>query len=592
MSVVFPGLDSKEFEAEAAQLDQSLSHLAQLFDARGVGKLERAREADDAKDDFEEVVAAWNALAERFQTMGSYLYCMVAADSRDELAQAKLSELQAKSVRLANLQNRLVAWLGSLDIDGLVRISPVAEAHAFALRKAKTRSEHMMEPALEELANDLSLTGSTAWGKLHGNLTSQIEVEVSLPGQPATLPMSAVRNLAYDPDPTVRRKAYEAELAAWKKNELVAAACLNGVKGEVATILRRRGWASALDEAVFNANIDRQTLDAMLGAARESFPVFRRYLRAKAGAIQRDGKGLAWFNLFAPIGKEARVWSYEEAKTFVAEQFGTYSDKMKRFAERAFSENWVDVAPRAGKRDGAFCSSLRRDESRVLMNFKPSFGSVSTLAHELGHAYHNLCLYGRTSLQRGTPMTLAETASIFCETIIRQAALASTDGAERLAILEASLQGSCQVVVDITSRFLFERAVFEKRPSRELSASEFCEIMLDAQRQTYGEGLDEDCLHPYMWAVKSHYYSGRGFYNFPYMYGLLFGLGLYSVYGADPDGFRSRYDDLLSSTGLDDAAVLGARFGIDVRSPRFWEGSLQVIENEVGLFEQAVAAMG
>jgi oligoendopeptidase F len=216
------------------------------------------------------------------------------------------------------------------------------------------------------------------------------------------------------------------------------------------------------------------------------------------------------------------------------------------------------------------------------MNYKEAFGSVATLAHELGHAYHNLCLAERTAVQSQTPMTLAETASIFCETVIKRRALRSATGGERLAILEASLQGACQVVVDITSRYLFEQAVYERRGERELSGREFCSLMTDAQQATYGDGLSS--YHPYMWAVKPHYYAWRPFYNFPYMFGLLFSLGLYAVYEAEPLGFHARYDELLSSTGMADAATLAERFGIDTRSKSFWAASLKVLEQDVEMF--------
>ena len=259
---------------------------------------------------------------------------------------------------------------------------------------------------------------------------------------------------------------------------------------------------------------------------------------------------------------------------------------MSDFAARAFREQWIDAEPRDGKRDGAYCMPLRNDESRVFANFKPSFDGTSTLAHELGHGYHNMNLANRTMLQRSTPMTLAETASIFCETIIQQAALTRADAAEQLEILEAALQGSCQVVVDITSRFLFEQRVFEGRQQRELSVDELNALMLQAQRETYGDGLDEQLLHPYMWAMKPHYYStGRSFYNFPYMFGLLFGLGLYARYQQDAEQFKASYDDLLSSTGLADAATLAARFGIDTRTPDFWRSSLDVVRGQVAQFE-------
>ncbi len=219
------------------------------------------------------------------------------------------------------------------------------------------------------------------------------------------------------------------------------------------------------------------------------------------------------------------------------------------------------------------------------MNFKPSFGSVTTLAHELGHAYHNVCLAKRTAIQRDTPNTLAETASIFCETILKRPALEEASPEQSIGILEGTLQGSCQVVVDITSRYMFETAVFTGRSERERSAGELCDLMLEAQRATYGDGLDEDLLHPYMWAVKPHYYSsGMSYYNYPYMFGLLFALGLYAIYDEDRQGFKDRYDALLSNTGSSDAASLAADFGIDIRSTEFWRGSLGVIKQDIDRF--------
>jgi len=358
---------------------------------------------------------------------------------------------------------------------------------------------------------------------------------------------------------------------------------MNGIKGETNLLAGKRGWPSPVAMACFNANIDVQTLDALMTAAHESFPSFRRYLQAKARMLSLEK--LAWFDMFAPTGGKERSWEYREASRFVKQSFATYSDKMAEFAQSMFDDDRIDAEPRGGKRDGAYCMGVPPNDSLIMMNFKAAFGSVSTLAHELGHGYHNLCLQKRTILQRGTPMTLAETASIFCETIIRQAVLSGDfDGAEKLSVLEASLQGSCQVVVDITSRFLFEKAVFKKRGDRELSAEEFCSAMVKAQKETYGDGLDPEFLHPYMWAVKPHYY-GSSFYNFPYMFGLLFGLGLYAIYEQDRAAFKARYDDLLSSTGLDDAATLAQRFGIDIRTPNFWRGSLALIGKDVERFE-------
>ena len=440
------------------------------------------------------------------------------------MAQAKQSEFEARSVSLTNLRTRFTTWWGKLDLDALFAASDYLRDHAFLFRRGAFLSAHLMAPGEERLAAELHVSGGSAWERLHSNFTSQISVPITLQGENKTLPMSEIRNLAHDPDETTRERAYQAELAAWEAAALPIAAALNGVKGEAGTLIHRRQWSSPIDQAVFQNHLDRQTLDAMLAAATESFPMFRRYLQAKAKLLGKSA--LPWCDLFAPVGEPGRTWSYDDAQEFIVLHFNGFSPKLGGLAERAFRERWIDAPPRPGKIGGAYCAPLRGEESRVLTNYSPSYNAVSTLAHELGHAYHNLALAHRTALQRETPSTLAETASTFCETIIRHAALREVSIPEELAILEGSLQDSTQVVVDISSRFLFEREVFSQRRDRELSIDELNGIMLDAQRQTYGEGLAQDRLHPYMWAVKSHYYSVReGFYNFPYMFGLLFWIG-------------------------------------------------------------------
>ncbi|HEX6543480.1 MAG TPA: M3 family oligoendopeptidase [Ktedonobacterales bacterium] len=589
MTVVYPGLDSPEFAAGFQSVTGEIVSLSELFDQEHVGKRESQSMDDATIQTFERVVERYNAVLADYRTLSAYIHAFVSTDSRDNLAQAKYSELQQHSVRLYQLGTRFTAWIGSLDVENLIERSRVAAEHAFVLRQAKIEAEHLMSPAEEALAAELNVTGGAAWAKLHGNVTSQLGVPIEIDGVIETLPMSIVRNMAADPNRETRRRAYEAELASWERVAVPLAAAMNSIKGEVNTLSARRGWMTPLDEALFDANIDRQTLDAMFTAARESFPDFRRYLHAKARALGLPV--LAWYDLIAPVGTSDRVWRFEASEQFIVQQFGSYSQRLSDYASRAFREHWIDAEPRPGKRDGAFCMPLRADESRVFANYKANYDGMSTLAHELGHGYHNMNLAHRTMLQRNTPMTLAETASIFCETIVREAALKNAAPQERIEILEASLVGSCQVVVDITSRFLFEQGVFETRRMRELSVDELNEMMLQAQRETYGDGLDPNQLHPYMWAMKPHYYStGRSFYNFPYMFGLLFGLGLYARYRQDPDAFRAQYDDLLSSTGLADAATLAARFGIDTRTPDFWRASLDTIRQEVYHFEEAIGA--
>ena len=586
MRVVFPGLDSPAFAQGFEQAIAKVDALQAFFDTHEIGNPDVAINfSQETVAVFESVLLQINDTMDLVHELVAYINSFISTDSRNDLAQSAMSRIQLQGVRLSKLGTRLTAWLGQLPAEELIERSTVAADHAYALKKAHLQSQHLLSREAEDLVAELSPSGGDGWSKLYGNFTSQLVVSLELNQTPTELPMSSVRNLGYHPDRAVRRHAYEAELNAWRSAAVPLAAALNSIKGEVNTLVRHRRWDSALQTTLVQNNMDQASLDAMMSAAHDAFPDFRRYFRAKARLLGNEQ--LAWFDIFAPISGRKESWSYAQATEFITQQFATFSPKMRDLAVRAFDENWIDAEPRPGKRDGAFCMRLRKGESRILMNFKETFNSVSTLAHELGHAYHNLNLAGRTATQRVTPMTLAETASIFCETVVAKAALAEMKPEAQLSILEASLQSAGQVVVDITSRFLFENALFAQRQERELSTEELCGLMLDAQDQTYGDAVEKELRHPFMWAAKSHYYStGRSFYNYPYMFGQLFALGLYARYQTDPNSFRAAYDDLLSSTGLADAADLAARFEIDIRTPAFWKSSLDVIRADIDRFEE------
>jgi oligoendopeptidase F len=280
--------------------------------------------------------------------------------------------------------------------------------------------------------------------------------------------------------------------------------------------------------------------------------------------------------------------SWDTGTASVRRSFAAYSPSLEALACRALDDRWIDAEPRAGKRGGAFCMSLTPNRSLVFLNWSDSFDSVTTLAHELGHAYHNSQLADRTPLQRQLPMALAETASIFCETLVVEAGLASASPAERLVLLDTDLQGATQVVVDIRSRLRFEQEVLRRRRGRTLGVTELCELMTEAQLEAYGDGLDPAALHPFMWAVKPHYYSSL-FYNWPYTFGLLFGLGLHARYREDPERFRGGYDDLLGAVGLAPATELAGRFGIDVSDETFWVASLDTLRSRMAEYERLAA---
>lgn len=280
------------------------------------------------------------------------------------------------------------------------------------------------------------------------------------------------------------------------------------------------------------------------------------------------------------------TFGYDEAMEYIVDNFRSFSDRLANFVDKAYRNKWLDVEPREGKVGGAFCANLHPiGESRILANFDGSFSNMITLAHELGHAYHGFNLKDESILNSRYPMPIAETASIFCETIVTNAALREADQQEALSILEASISDAGQVIVDIYSRYLFETELFNRRKNYSLSVNELKEIMIDAQKQAYGNGLDHDFLHPYMWLNKSHYYSaGNNFYNFPYAFGLLFSKGLYAEYLNRGQEFIKEYDDLLNATGKNNIRDVGLRMGIDVHNPDFFRNSLRLIEKDIERF--------
>jgi pepF/M3 family oligoendopeptidase len=588
LTQIYPALDSKQYKSAVKKYKSLLDELEAFLK-----KAEKANAKTDPKKLGKllgESTDRFNALFELSGTLSAYLYSYITTDSRNKEAMRAFSEFQQMSVQGSILQTKFTAWAGTLGkpaIKKATKTNASAKAHEFILLEAAEQSKYLMSEAEETLAAELTLSGGSAFGKLQGTLTSQMTVDFEMDGEVKKMPMPALINLRSHPDESVRRRGYEAENKAWAGVQETLAACLNGVKGETLILDKKRGREDNVHASIDSARIDRATLEAMLGAMRDSFPMFRRYFNHKAKLIGKEK--LAWWDIFAPLGKTDKVYSWDEARDFIVENFNKFSSELGAFAKRTFDENWIDGEQREGKRGGAFCMGVPAlKESRILANFDGSFDQVSTLAHEIGHAFHNECAYqaNKTELQQFTPMTLAETASIMCETIATEAALEkTTDKQEVLAILEAQMNNASQVVVDIYSRYLFEKEVFERRAKSELSADELNEIMENAQKATYGDGLDEKYLQKFMWTWKPHYYrSDTSFYNYPYAFGLLFATGLYAVYQKRGADFVPAYKELLASTGAARAADLADKFGINIRTKKFWADSLAIIGKRADRF--------
>ena len=571
LSFLYKGFEDEAFLADLARLPEAIAEQKTILDSElpVQEKLEKLMDADEAL----------SCLMDR---LFNFAGLTLATDANNGTAQQYEDKLSVIANDASLVGSAITRFVGSIDnLEEIIAASEKLQKVAFALREMKQSAIHTIPAEIEPWMLQMKLSGGSAFSQLRDKLDSTHTVEYR--GQ--TLPLPAVRGMAYDGDASVRKDAYEAEIASYKKMELPMSYCLNSIKMEARTIAKAKGFDSVLDMTLDQNRMDRETLDAMIGAIKEYLPHFRRYLRAKAKYLGH-ADGLPFYDLFAPVGKASKAYTIEEAREVLLREMGKFTPAMAEFMDNAFAQRWIDVYPKEGKGGGAFCAGAHEyDRSLILTNYQGSFSDISTLAHELGHAWHNRCMAGLPYCLTGTPMPLAETASIFNETILAHQVLKTATEDEQFTLLESSLMEVTQTCVDILSRYLFETEVIDTRADHAMTVDELKDCMLRAQDATYGDGLDKNVRHPYMWACKSHYYSsGYNFYNFPYAFGELFGKGVFAQYLKEGESFVPKYNQLLRSCGSGTIAEVAASVGIDVRSADFWRASLEVVKNEIDTF--------
>ena len=579
LAELYPSFESEEYSLDLKKLDEQIEELAKWA-------AENFKSKNDPVSSIEGYLKKSIEFSTLYTKLMGYSNLSLSVEAKNKNALQSMEQLKMKRAKITKPNVQFQNFIGSLNnLDEIINTSGFLKEHRFHLNQIRDRNKYLLSEKEEVLISKMQNTGSTAWAKLQNMLSSTLMVDIELDEKLKQLPLPIVRNMAYDKDKDIRITAYNAELQAYKKVEESSAACLNGIKGEVLTTSELRGYESPLEETLFQSRMDEKTLNSMLSAIEEALPVFHKYYRKKAEILGHDN-GLPFYDLFAPISQVNKTYSYKDAQEYIVDNFRTFSDKLADFANNAFINKWIDAEPREGKRGGAFCFNLHPiKESRILANFNGSFSNVITLAHELGHGYHGLCLQKASILNSRYPMPIAETASIFSETIVMNAALSEVNDEEKLGILESYISDAGQVIVDIYSRFLFEKELFERRQNYSPSVEDLKEMMIDAQKSAYGQGLDPDFLHPYMWINKSHYYSaGRNYYNFPYAFGLLFSKGLYVKYLEDKSTFVSKYDEFLAATGKNTIIDVAKIMDIDVHSIDFFRSSLELIEQDIETF--------
>lgn len=576
---LYPSFESQEFKIDMDKLTNKINEVNEWAN-------EIVKDNNDILVKLEEYIKRYSKLTELISKIGAFIELSISVNTKDTEALRYSDIFEKKLTHMVEASTKVERYISTIDnIEDIIEKSELLKAHEYVLKSIVEQSKYLLSDKEESIIANMKNTGSNAWSKLKDNLISSLMVEIKENDEVKEYPLTVVLNMAEDKSEEVRKRAYEAEIASYKKVEEGVAAALNGIKGEVLTVCDFRGYKSPLEKTLLDSRMDEESLNAMLDAMKESLPVFRKYLRRKAEMLGHKN-GLPFYDLYAPISNADMKFTYDEGAKFVVKNFRTFSDNLGDFAQKAIDNNWIDVEPREGKVGGAFCAGLHFiGESRILLNYSGSFGDVVTMAHELGHGFHGECLKNEAILNSEYPMPIAETASTFCETIIKKAAIKEANKDEALAILEAEICDCTQVIVDIYSRFLFEKSVFEARKESALTVSQIKELMLEAQREAYGDGLDEEYLHPYMWAWKPHYYDADyNYYNFPYAFGLLFAKGLYAEYLKKGESFTSEYERLLSITGKNKIADITKEVGIDIHNKEFWRNSLKTIEEDIEKF--------
>lgn len=593
LNSIFSSIDSPEYKAAVSDYETGMEKLENLL--KTASRFNFCFWLKGFLDAQEKVL-------ELAQSLGAYAYIIYSVDTTNTAFLNNISQIDELSLRLNKIdldfKSILVKNAGKLD-DFFERFPEYSERR-FLLEEEIAGARHKMSAKEENLAGAMQRTGGDAWDRLHEQIISNLKDDEGKT-------FNELRNDAYSPDPNLRKKSYEKELFLLKQNEIAFAACLNNLKGETLTLNKRRKWKQPLDRALFSSRLDKKTLNALIKAIEKSLPDWRKYFCAKADFLRKNNltastqkyvngkaeKGLAFYDLFAPIENPqensilSKKWTFDEAKTYVIERYRSFSEDMGNFAEKAFRENWIDAQVRPGKVGGAYDEDFAiGHQSRIMTNFTGTFSDIVTLAHEIGHAYHFSCLKGKSVSFFSYPMTLAETASTFAETIVKQDILKKCSEAEKLQILDMDLQDVSQVLVDILCRFYFEKSVFEERKKGELNARDFCSLMRQAQEKSYGKGLNSE-RHEYMWAVKSHYYStGLDFYNFPYAFGQLFAVALYQRYLKEGKSFAKTYKEILSRSGSMSCEELCRNTGFDITDMEFWKSGIEFYSSRIREFSE------
>ncbi|USG64580.1 M3 family oligoendopeptidase [Brevibacillus ruminantium] len=579
LDVFFPGGSASEaFRTYLEKLETEIDNLRSQLTQEDFSLREPAV--------FQAVLVTVQSIAVRLKEAGSFISCLTAQNVKDE--QAPLLGGRVKSLSAA-FASALTTWdvhLLKLDEQAwseMLRL-PEVEPVTFPLNERRRRAQEKLSPGQEMLANDLAVDGYHAWQDLYNAVVGRMSLEVEVEGETKQVSVGQAANLMYHPDRTVRAQVFAKWEEAWAREADLAAKALNHLAGYRLSLYRHRGWDSVLREPLDIGRMQEKTLDAMWQAINNRKDRLVAYLERKAKLLGVEK--LSWYDVAAPISSNQKKIPYDEAAAFILEHFGRFHPALADFSRKAFEEAWVEAEDRAGKRPGGFCTSFPvKGQSRVFMTYAGNAKNVSTLAHELGHAYHQQVMSGLPPFAQNYAMNVAETASTFAEMIVADAAVKNaSSNEERISLLEDKLQQCVAFFMNIQARFLFETRFYEQRKKGLVSVGELNRLMVEAQKEAYSDALAE--YEPHFWASKLHFYiTTYPFYNFPYTFGYLFSLSVYARALKEGPGFAEKYDALLRDTGRTTVEDLAMRhLGEDITTVEFWQTAVDLAVADIDEF--------
>ncbi|WP_067727745.1 M3 family oligoendopeptidase [Oceanobacillus damuensis] len=572
LEAIFPGgSESEEFHTYVISIRDEMDKLSQL-----VEKFDSDAKVNDYM--LSTIVKLMERTMKKLREAFAFVSCLSAQNVKDEKADLLVGKRSALSAEMGAIRTRLNQKLATIDDakwDELLK-QPDFQEVAFVLNENREEAKQLLSVELEVLINDLAVDGYHAWDQMYSTIVGKMNVEIEEDGDVNAYSVGQASNKMTSPDRALRKQVFEQLGEAWKEQSDLFGQTLNHLAGFRLQKYKHRKWDNVLKEPLEINRMKQGTLNAMWTAITNNKKHFVSYLQKKADLLGLEK--LSIYDVGAPLTDTMKKSSYSEGAEFIVNHFREFSPKMADFAEMAFNKRWIEAEDRSGKRPGGFCTSFPDSEqTRIFMTYSGTSSNISTLAHELGHAYHQHVMNDVNGLNQQYAMNVAETASTFAEMIVADASVAAArNKKEKLALLEDKIQRSVAFFMNIHARFLFETRFYEERKNGMVSVERLNELMIEAQKEAYCDSLEE--YDPNFWSSKLHFHiTGVPFYNFPYTFGYLFSLGIYAYAKEKGGSFEDDYIALLRDTGRMDVEDLAMKhLNVDITQPEFWENAISL----------------